>query len=265
MDTFSGTQFDRFNGPLVLMRRFKNVALSFLLCIGASSTPLFAQRASRSFSVEETTIAQIHAAMHAHQLTCRQLVDAYLERIDAYDKRGPAINSLVVLNPNATKEADELDRRFAQAGLVGPLHCIPAIVKDKFETIGMQSADGSLSLQGFISNKDAFQVRKIKEAGAIVLAKSNMAKFAFSPYETVNSILPGYTRNGVLPAGLTFFGRAWDESTLIRLAYGYEQVTHHIEETLDNGSGWSLMKALLSGTLPNCVPLICRVTLAKCQ
>src|SRR5262249_57210081 len=67
--------------------------------------------------------------------------------------------------------------------------------KDNFETIGLQSADGSLSLQGFISNKDAFQVRKIKEAGAIVLAKSNMAEFAFSPYETVNSILPGYTRN----------------------------------------------------------------------
>ena len=177
------------------MRGFRNVALSFLLCIGASSTPVFAQRATLSFSVEETTIAQIHAAMRAHQLTCHQLVDAYLKRIDAYDKRGPAINSLVVLNPNATKEADELDRRFAQGGMIGPLHCIPAIVKDNFETIGLQSADGSLSLQGFISNKDAFQVRKIKEAGAIVLAKSNMAEFAFSPYETVNSILPGYTRN----------------------------------------------------------------------
>lgn len=176
-------------------RGFRNVALSFLLCVGASSTPVFGQRATRSFSVEETTIAQIHAAMRAHQLTCRQLVDAYLERIDAYDKRGPALNSLVVLNPNATKEADELDRRFAQGGLVGPMHCIPAIVKDNFETIGLQSADGSLTLQGFISNKDAFQVRKIKEAGAIVLAKSNMAEFAFSPYETVNSILPGYTRN----------------------------------------------------------------------
>ena len=144
------------------MRRFRNVALPLLLCIVVTQTPVFAQRTTRSFSVEETTIAQIHAAMRAHQLTCRQLVDAYLERIDAYDKRGPAVNSLVVLNPNATKEADELDRRFAQGGLVGPLHCIPAIVKDNFETIGLQGADGSLSLQGFISNKDAFQVRKIK-------------------------------------------------------------------------------------------------------
>jgi Asp-tRNA(Asn)/Glu-tRNA(Gln) amidotransferase A subunit family amidase len=68
-------------------------------------------------------------------------------------------------------------------------------VKDNFETIGLQSAAGSLSLKGFVSNKDAFEVRRIREAGAIVLAKSNMAGFAFSPYETVNSILPGYTKN----------------------------------------------------------------------
>jgi amidase len=147
------------------------------------------------FRIEETTIAQIHAAMQAHQLTCRGLVDAYLRRIDAYDKNGPAINAIVVVNPNAQKEADDLDRRFAQSGLVGPLHCIPAIVKDNFETIGLQSAGGSLSLKGFVSNKDAFLVKRIKDAGAIVLAKSNMAEFAFSPYETVNSILPGYTHN----------------------------------------------------------------------
>lgn len=133
--------------------------------------------------------------MQDHRLTCRALVDAYLRRIDAYDKNGPAINSIVIVNPNAQKEADELDRRFAQSGFVGPLHCIPAIVKDNFETIGLQSAGGSLSLKGFVSNKDAFLVKRIKNAGAIVLAKSNMAEFAFSPYETVNSILPGYTRN----------------------------------------------------------------------
>ena len=151
--------------------------------------------AAPSFRIDETTIAQIHAAMKAGQLTCRALVEHYLRRIEAYDKNGPAINALVVLNPDALKQADDLDRRFAQGGLTGPLHCVPAIVKDNFETIGLQSADGSLSLKGFVSNRDAFQVRRIKEAGAIVLAKSNMAEFAFSPYETVNSILPGYTKN----------------------------------------------------------------------
>jgi Asp-tRNA(Asn)/Glu-tRNA(Gln) amidotransferase A subunit family amidase len=147
------------------------------------------------FRIEETTIAQVHEAMRAGRLTCRGLVDAYLRRIDAYDKNGPGINAIVEVNPDAPKQADELDRRYAQGGAVGPLHCVPAIVKDNFETIGLQSAAGSLSLKGFVSNTDAFQVRRIRDAGAIVLAKSNMAEFAFSPYETVNSILPGYTRN----------------------------------------------------------------------
>ena len=69
------------------------------------------------------------------------------------------------------------------------------IVKDNFETKGLQTTDGALALAGYIPDKDAFQVKRVKEAGAIVLAKSNMAEWAFSPYETVNSILPGYTRN----------------------------------------------------------------------
>jgi amidase len=165
------------------------VLLTFVAALDAQ-TP-----ATPAFRVEEATIAQIHDAMKAGRLTCRALVDAYLRRIDAYDRTGPALNALVLTNPDAQKTADDLDRRYAQGGFVGPLHCIPAIVKDNFETIGLQSAAGSLSLKGFVSSKDAFQVRRIKEAGAIVLAKSNMAEFAFSPYETVNSLLPGYSRN----------------------------------------------------------------------
>jgi amidase len=147
------------------------------------------------FQIEETSIAAIHTAMMSGQLTCRALVEQYLRRIDAYDKNGPALNAIVQINPAATSEAEELDRRFKSNGLTGPLHCIPVIVKDNFETISLQSAAGSLALEGFVSSKDAFQVRKIKEAGAIVLAKSNMAEWAFTPYETVSSILPGYTRN----------------------------------------------------------------------
>jgi Asp-tRNA(Asn)/Glu-tRNA(Gln) amidotransferase A subunit family amidase len=168
--------------------------LSLVLLLTA---PLLAQQAAAPppFRVEETTIAQIHDAMKAGRLTCRALIDAYLRRIEAYDKNGPALNAIVMVNPDAQRLADELDRRFAQSGPVGPLHCVPAIVKDNFETIGLQSAAGSLSLKGFVSNKDAFLVKRIKDAGAIVLAKSNMAEFAFSPYETVSSLLPGYTRN----------------------------------------------------------------------
>jgi amidase len=152
--------------------------------------------AQAPFQVEETTIAEIHGAMAAGTLTCRALVDQYLRRIEAYDKRGPAINALVVINPAARAVADSLDRRFrAEQRLSGPLHCIPMIVKDNFETVDLATTAGSLSLKGFLSTRDAFQVKRIREAGAIVLAKSNMAEFAFSPFETVNSILPGYTKN----------------------------------------------------------------------
>ena len=147
------------------------------------------------FQVEETTIAAIHEAMKGGTLTCRALIEQYLRRIDAYDKNGPAVNAIVQVNPDALKTADEFDRRFKASGPVGRLHCIPTIVKDNFETIGLQSAAGSLALKGFVSQKDAFQVKKIREAGAIVLAKSNMAEWAFTPYETVSSILPGYTKN----------------------------------------------------------------------
>ena len=147
------------------------------------------------FEVQEATIAQIHAAMRAGQLTCRGLVEQYLRRIDTFDKNGPAINAIIMTNPDALKQADALDSRFKQGGLTGPLHCIPTIVKDNYETIGLQSANGSLALQGFVSDKDAFLVKKMKDAGAIVLAKSNMAEWAFTPNETLSSILPGYTKN----------------------------------------------------------------------
>ena len=168
--------------------------LGLVLALSALAAAASAQ--SRPFRVEETSIAAIHAAMRSGRLSCRRLVDQYLRRIEAYDKRGPAINALVVVNPAARAVADSLDRRFrAERRLSGPLHCIPMIVKDNFETVDLPTTAGSLSLKGYVSTRDAFQVRRIREAGAIVLAKSNMAEFAFSPYETVNSILPGYTRN----------------------------------------------------------------------
>ena len=147
------------------------------------------------FEVHEATIAQIHSAMKAGRLTCRGLVEQYLRRIDAFDKNGPAINAIIMTNLEALKQADAMDQRFKQGGLSGALHCIPTIVKDNFETIGLQSANGSLALAGFVSDKDAFLVRKMKEAGAIVIAKSNMAEWAFTPNETLSSILPGYTKN----------------------------------------------------------------------
>ena len=166
-----------------------------LAILAAAPLALPAQRPAARFTVEETTIAAVHRAFRARTLTCHALVQQYLARIDAYDKRGPAINALVTVNPAALAIADSLDRRFAREGLTGPLHCIPMLVKDNFETRDLQTTAGSLALKGWLPTRDATMVARIRAAGAIVLAKSNLAEWAFTPYETVSSILPGYTKN----------------------------------------------------------------------
>ena len=166
--------------------------LTFAFCLLPSA--LTRAQASPPFNVVEASIADIHAAFKAKRLTCVALVNTYLARIQAYDKQGPSLNAVVVTNPDALTRAAELDKLYAQKGLTGPLHCIPMVVKDNFETIGLQSANGSKSLEGFVSDKDAFQVARIKAAGAIVIAKTNMAEFAFSPQESLSSI-QGHTRN----------------------------------------------------------------------
>ena len=173
-------------------RMVLSAALGLALLAGA---PLAAQRSGRTFPIEETTIAAVHAAFKARTLTCHALVQRYLDRIAALDKTGPAINAVVTLNPAALSIADSLDTRFAREGLTGPLHCIPMIVKDNFETHDLQTTAGSLALKGWIPRRDATMVARVRAAGAIVLAKSNLAEWAFTPYETVSSILPGYTKN----------------------------------------------------------------------
>jgi amidase len=163
--------------------------LLLLLTLSTETTAL------RLLWTRETTIEDIQAAIRSKEVSCRQLVQMYLERIEAYDKKGPALNAIILVNPKALATADDLDARFAQSGVVGPLHCVPMIVKDNYDTADMPTTAGSLSLRESIPPRDAFMVRKLREAGAIILAKSNLAEFARSPYETVNSLLPGHTRN----------------------------------------------------------------------
>ena len=165
------------------------------IAAAALAVAVLSAQAPPTFRLEETSIAQIESAFRDGSLTCRSLVERYLARIDAYDKRGPALNAIVLVNPEALRTADDLDRRFRQSGPVGPMHCVPILVKDNYETADMPTTAGSLSLKGMATGKDAFIVKRLRDAGAVMIAKSNMAEFAFSPIETVNSILPGYTRN----------------------------------------------------------------------
>jgi len=168
---------------------------AILLAVAIIARDAVAQ-SRQPFRFAEATIAQVHTALRQRTMTCHAIVAGYLARIDAYDKRGPALNAIIVTNPNALAIADSLDRRFAATRtLGGPLFCIPVIVKDNYETAGLQTTAGSLAMRGWTPREDATMVRRLKEAGAIVLAKSNMAELAFSPFETVSSILPGYTKN----------------------------------------------------------------------
>ncbi len=170
------------------------VALLILMTAGAPDWSA-AGPGFRLLRSGEPTIAEIHAAMESGGLSCLELVQLYLDRIEAYDRQGPALHAIVRVNPNAIARAEALDARFADGGFVGPLHCVPMIVKDNYDTADMPTTAGSLSLASSTPPDDAFQVRRIREAGAIVLAKSNMAEFAFSAYQTLSSIVPGHTRN----------------------------------------------------------------------
>ncbi|NIW25197.1 MAG: amidase, partial [Gammaproteobacteria bacterium] len=135
---------------------------------------------AQQFELVEATIDDVHAAFDAGTLTCEDLVDGYLARIDAYDQRGPELNSIKLINPNARDEAEALDAAFESDGLVGPLHCVPVLLKDQVETRDMPTTYGSAVFEGFVSGRDATIVERMSDAGAIILAKTNMGEYAFS-------------------------------------------------------------------------------------
>ncbi|MBX6342191.1 MAG: amidase, partial [Thermomicrobiaceae bacterium] len=136
---------------------------------------------ARPFRLQEATIDAIHAAYRSGALTCRQLVELYLARIDAYDRGGPAINAVITVNPRALDEADAADRAFRERGdLAGPLHGIPVLVKDQAETAGIPTTFGSVALRGYVPSADAVVVQRLRAAGAVVLAKTNLPDFATS-------------------------------------------------------------------------------------
>jgi Asp-tRNA(Asn)/Glu-tRNA(Gln) amidotransferase A subunit family amidase len=169
--------------------RFRVACLLLLLFASCQRT----STERKPFDLIETTIAEVHESVRAGELTFRELVVHYLDRIRTYDQ-STRLNAIVLTNPTALEEAEALDEEFERTGELRPLHGIPFIVKDNYNTIGLQTTAGSLALKGNLPSTDAFQVRKIREAGGIVLAKSNMAEWAFSAHETVSSIA-GITRN----------------------------------------------------------------------
>ena len=134
-----------------------------------------------SFKLEETTIADVHDAYRTGDLTCTALVAGYLARIEAYDRSGPMLNSIITVNPKVGDEAAAIDADYAKSGkFLGPLHGIPIVVKDQAETKGIMTTFGSIAMDGYVPEKDATAITKLREAGAIILAKTAMPDFATS-------------------------------------------------------------------------------------
>jgi amidase len=133
----------------------------------------------RSFEWEEATLADLQAAMKARQESAVSLVKKYLRRIEEVDRRGPAINAIIQLNPDAVAIARELDQERRARGPRGPLHGIPVLIKDNIDTHDrMMTTAGSLALLGSIPPRDAFVAQKLREAGAVLLGKTNLSEWA---------------------------------------------------------------------------------------
>ncbi len=176
------------------------LAAAALTLLGAACDP-----SPRPIDVVEATIAQIQTEIRSGRTTCRLVVQAYLDRIETYDEA--TVNAITVVNPNALARADEIDAviQAREAGEeLGPLFCAPLLVKDNFDTHDLPTTGGSIALMGSLPPDDAFMVRRIREADAIVIAKTNMAEWAFSPRQSVSSSY-GTTANAYaldrVPAG----------------------------------------------------------------
>jgi amidase len=145
-----------------------------------------------AFNILEATIDDIHKAYKSGQLTARQVVQMYLDRIDEYDKKGPAINAIITLNSKALEEADHLDAAFKASGLVGPLHGIPVVIKDQADVKGLPTTLGSVLFKNYYPDRDCFVVENLKKAGAIILGKTTLGELGGG--DTHGSLF-GSTRN----------------------------------------------------------------------
>jgi amidase len=161
----------------VHLRRRASALIAALVighCVLATSIEVRAA----NFDLTTATIEDINAAFKAGTLTSEKLTQLYLARIEAYDKQGPTLNSVIVLNPKALETARALDAERKAGKVRSPIHGIPVVLKDNYDTFDMQTTAGCQLLEGWIPPKDAFTVQKLRDAGAVILAKVNLSEFA---------------------------------------------------------------------------------------
>jgi len=153
---------------------------SLPLVAGATaSAPPEAQARLKAFELDEITVTGLQQAMQSGRLTARSIAEKYLARIEAADKHGPSVNSVIEINPEALDIAEKLDRERKARGPRGPLHGIPVLIKDNIATRDrMMTTAGSLALVGAEAKKDSFVAKKLREAGAVILGKTNLSEWA---------------------------------------------------------------------------------------
>src|SRR6266545_424551 len=145
----------------------------------ALGSPVVSSSTLRPFELDELTISDLRDGMKSGRFTARSLAEMYLGRIEEVDKRGPAVNSIIEINPDALTIADALDSERKEKGPRGPLHGIPILIKDNIDTADkMKTSAGSLALAESIAPRDSFVVQKLRQAGAVILAKTNLSEWA---------------------------------------------------------------------------------------
>ena len=173
-----------------MFRFLSRAASTAAITLAATTAFAAAQRAPtthRDDVVYEASITDLQRAMAQGKTTSVDLVDAYVARITAYDHQGPALNAVIRLNPTARRDAAALDAERKAGHVRGPLHGIPVIVKDNYATRDMVTSAGTIALASLQTPDDAFQIKKLRDAGAVILGKSNMHELA-SGITTISSI-----------------------------------------------------------------------------
>ncbi len=187
-----------------------------------------------TYALNEATIASTHAALTSGKFTCADLVQSYLDRIAKYDasvSSGLPLNSIVSLNPHALEDAAALDVAYQQHGKVGPLHCVPMLLKDNFDSYDFPTTAASRALAGSMPADDAFTVARLRKAGVVILGKTTMAEYAYftqshnswtvrvgTPYDTSKDV--GGSSSGsaaAIAANLGLIGTGSDTCASIRL------------------------------------------------
>ena len=175
------------------MRHLVLVALVAATVVASGATGATGSQSAGALDVSEKSIGELQSALASGRVTSVRLVELYLDRIRAYDQAGPRLNAVLHLNANAARDARDLDAERKRRGPRGPLHGIPVLLKDNFDTRDMPTTGGSLALSSVVPAEDAHQVKRLRQAGAVILGKVNLHELALG-LTTVSS-LGGQTLN----------------------------------------------------------------------